>query len=435
MENGRESKKTIKRYIVRKLLLAACMLSVLILTACGAKIADEDTIKSDIIGNREVTILDDGESLDEVTIRDRNTDKKSGVDRVICSITSHDYEKTFVKEATVLYKLDDEKNWVLEDITVDSRSNWRIMPVAAPSDDLIKRDLSGQIINADGEEWSITEENLAEVAVKDHNTDLEGFKDTVTVSVKVNDIVEKLSAELILDYVFDDGWKLTGTEKIDKINVEPISGKENNVDEDQLLAIITAEKIKFGDGGSSQKISANKEEISGFEINDTKISDKGTCQEYISTFELQKGLASFVVDSTVEFDYDQDTGWNNRIVEQTIKVSSADVEGMWTGEANNHSRTPDIVTLVLEKDSNGKITGTYKYDERLLDYVGEYAVSGEFNEGTLGLRLDAGDWITKPNRSFGPFEKSEVELLLYAEDGHMEGRGHDNETLTLKRVE
>lgn len=431
MESGRESKKTIKRYIVRKLLLAACMLSALILTACGAKIADEDTIKSDIIGYREVTILDDGESLDEVTIRDRNTDKKSGVDRVICSITSHDSEKTFVKEATVLYKLDDEKNWVLEDITVDSRSNWRIMPVAAPSDDLIKRDLSGQIINADGEEWSITEENLAEVAVKDHNTDLEGFKDTVTVSVKVNDIVEKLSAELILDYVFDDGWKLTGTEKVDNINVETKSGMDNTVGNDQLIGLITAEKMEFGSGDSNQKISVDKSELTGFEIIDTQVSEKGTKQVYKCSFDLDKSDADFFVDTTVEYNYIQESGWVANITEQSVSVTAVDIEGTWAGETLWFS---DKITLEISKDENNKYTGTYKYNDKYGRFEGEYEVSGRFNEDTFKLELDAGDWVTEPKKIYAK-DKENIELVLFIDDEILKGRGHGDYPLTLKRVE
>lgn len=415
---------------VKKQLLVGCMLSVLILSACAEKTADEEAIKSDIMGYKGTIVLDDGESLDEVTIRDRNTDKKSGVDRVICSITSHDSEKSFVKEAIVLYKLDDEKNWVLEDITVDSRSNWRIMPVAAPSDDLIKDSLSGQIINADGEEWGITEGNLADATVKEHDTDFESGKDTVKVSVTVNDVVEKLNADLTLNFAFDDGWKLTGIEKVDNINVETKSGMDNTVGNDQLIGLITAEKMKFGSGDSNQKISADKSELTGFEIIDTQVSEKGTKQVYKCSFDLDKSDADFFVDTTVEYNYVQESGWVANITEQSVSVTAVDIEGTWAGETLWFSNK---VTLEISKDENNKYTGTYKYNDKYGEYEGEYEVSGRFNEDTFKLELDAGDWVTEPKKYAK--DKENIELVLFIDDEILKGQGHGDYPLTLKRVE
>ena len=74
------------------------------ITACGAKTADESRIKQELESNQQFHVLQDGETIDEVVIEKRQTDKEQKTDKVWCSVSTNDTEAAYQKNVVLTHR-------------------------------------------------------------------------------------------------------------------------------------------------------------------------------------------------------------------------------------------------------------------------------------------------------------------------------------------
>ncbi len=410
------------------------VLIALLVSACGAKIADEEQIKHDLEKDKTHSVLSEGESIDEVIIDDRDTDKKYGEDEVECTIKSHDEEKSYSKEVVIEYELDKEDGWVLDDITVSPRNEWEIFPVVGVDTDTVLNCAVGQSITDGGDEWYISNESISDMSIIKQDTDLEKKEDIVTAHIVLKDEVEQLSGDISYRFHFDDGWKYDSVISTENIEINTIPGTEVNTDEEATISIIGEQGLTVGEGDSKQTISLDSGEVSQFSIESTQEAEKGKLKTYDCSFNLSKGLANLKVHTIVEYYYSKDAGWTGRMVENTVAVDSLSLSGVWEGEGGMFQSThPDIVTLTIEQDTDNKITGKYRFVDGPNGYVGESFVNGSFDPETLSMVLEMGDWIEKPK--YASTYDDVIRLVFYVDTQKIKGRGPDNWSVTLAQTE
>ena len=421
-------------YIIKRVVLFGCLICALSLCACGAKIADEEQIKHDLEKDKKYYVLSEDETIDEVIIDDRDTDKKYGEDEVECTITSHDKERSYSKEVVIEYELDKEDGWVLDDITVSPRNEWEIFPVVGVNTDTVLNCTVGQSITDGGDEWYISNESISDMSIINQDTNLEKKEDIVTAHIVLKDEVEQLSGDISYRFHFDDGWKCDSVINTQNIEINTIPGTEVNTDEEAIISIIGEQGLTVVEGDSKQTISLDSSEVSQFSIESTQEAEKGKLKTYDCSFDLSKGLANLKVKAVVEYYFTKDAGWTGRMTENTVAVDSLSLSGIWEGEGGKFQRThPDTVTLTIEQDTDNKITGKYRFVDGPNGYVGESFVNGYFNPETLGIVLEMGDWIEKPK--YASLYDGNIRLVFYVNTQKIKGRGPDNWSVSLMQTE
>ena len=379
------------------------MLMAVIFVGCGKKVANEEQIQIDLETFMEKSILADNEKILAVTIDKRQTQKDDKKDVVWCTIQTEDERCAYEKSIVLTYSLYDEGGWMLDEISGNDRSGWVITPLTGVNDDEISASLSGINITTNNEIWYVTQDNMKSILVDSHETNLEEQKDTVAVTLIVDDLIEEADGQLIINYSFEHGsWKMDSISGNENFSAATKAGMELNITEDILLKAIDGQSYKYNTQEpsmySKQEITINKDEVVDFTIDRQESSSKGTSQQIFCNCTLAKPNAVFTL--AIEVSYLYSDTWIIQPISVTSECTSVDITGKWTG-TNAYGRICELD--ITEMDAEGNISGTYSDQGSAYNKAYSYYVAGKINRDTLEITLDAGDMIgEKPYKWFKP---------------------------------
>lgn len=120
------------------LLFAGISLAFVLMAGCSSA-QKEDEIKDDLAKCADQQLLSDGEVLDSIEIKDRNTDKKQKIDSILCEVTTHKGDVSYEKGVEITYYKYD-KNWELGNISVSDEDSWLMKPLKGVDAEVMEED-------------------------------------------------------------------------------------------------------------------------------------------------------------------------------------------------------------------------------------------------------------------------------------------------------
>lgn len=404
----------------RWFLIGSFILIMVGLAGCGKKVADEEQIQVDLEAYKKDGILSENEKIIEITIDKRQTEKDEKLDSVWCTVQTEDERCAYEKNFTLMYTLYDEGGWILDDVSVNGRSEWVITPLTGINNDEISASLNNVNLTVDNEIWYVSEDNIKSISVDNHKTDLEAETDQVTVSLTVDDLVEEAEGQLVIDYIFENGnWimdSLSGNENFTSVSKQTVA---LNVEEESLLNAVNDLSFEYG----SQEITVDKNKVSDFVIESQEASSKGTLQQFFCSCTLTEPHAAFTLKAEITYRYSGE--WEIQTVTVTAECISAELKGSWTGN-NVYGRACEL--NITEMDADGNISGTYSDYGSSYDNSYSYYVSGKLDWSTLEMYLKAGDMIGE--KPYKWFEPEDIKARLNVEQSSIKGNADLGFTVT-----
>ena len=98
------------------------------------------------------------------------------------------------------------------------------------------------------------------------------------------------------------------------------------------------------------------------------------------------------MESQIVYTYQDGEGWISSKGSTTSQVVSTDIAGNWSGTYVDGFSEKKAKLDILEVKDDGTVSAIYTFDE------GSYELSGTWNQGSLELWLEAGDWIVEPSK-------------------------------------
>lgn len=408
----------------------------MLLTSCGNRVAGKSQIKTDLEAYTETIFSTENEQIVEVNIDKRETKKKEKSDMVWCTVKTEDEKCSYEKNLVLTYNLYDKDGWILDNVSVNSRSEWNIMPLIGADNDEIISSLNGVNVTADNELWYIKKDNIKNISVDKHETDLEAETDIVTVTLTIDDLVEEASGQLVISYTFNNGnWIMDSLSGNENFAAATKSGFALNVTEETLINELDGKTFKYGmTANDSQTITINKSEISDFSIERQESSSKGTDQNYYCECILKKPHAEFALSMEVHYSYSEE--WNLQSISTTANCTSMNVEGEWTGTYRRVAGGGSAVINISAVDDNGLLIGTFKYTPNRVDRYsqpGSYNITGEMNLATMYIHFTAGEWVDYPGKNSLEWDSSDISIKLDVDNSIMYGEASDTRTVKVRQ--
>lgn len=379
-------KKSIKIPIMTGMLI----ISMFGLSACGQKVADEEQIKQELEEYSKFQFLGEYEQIEEVVIEKRQTEKEQKTDTVWCTVTTSNAAVSCQKNVILSYGLYDKSGWMLDDIEVESKDKWIMTPLKGIEESSLSALLSGQVLNIDNEEWSIKKENLLNIKIEEQQTNLEQKTDQVTISLTLDDELERAEGKLEVLFTFDREWKYDSIISKGDFTVSMKEEYVFNVSEADLMAKVIEDELPVGE--TKQTISVGEQEISDFKIEEQKAESKGSRQIYQCSYHVNKPQVTLAVGSQLVYTYQDGEGWKSSKSNTTSQIVSTDIAGNWSGTYIDGLSEKKAELDILEVKDDGTVSATYTFDE------GSYELSGTWDQKSLELRLEAGNWIVEPSK-------------------------------------
>lgn len=370
--------------------MGGMIISMLSLSACGQKVADEEQIKQELEADTQFQFLKEDEQIEEVVIEKRQTEKEQKTDTVWCTVVTSNTEVSCQKNVILSYGLYDKTGWMLDDIEVESKDKWIMMPLKGIEESSLSALLSGQVLNIDNEEWSIKKENLLNIKIEEQQTNLEQKTDQVTIFLTLDDKLERAEGKLEVLFTFDREWKYDSIISKGDFTVSMKEEYVINVSEDDLMAKVIESELPVGE--TKQTISVGEQEISDFKIEEQKVESKGSRQSYRCSYHVNKPQVTLAMESQIVYTYQDGEGWKGSKSNTTSQIVSTDIAGNWSGTYIDGLSEKKAELDILEVKDDGTVSATYTFDE------GSYELSGIWNQESLELRLEAGNWIVEPSK-------------------------------------
>lgn len=386
------------------------LISIMLLGGCGNAVKDEEQIKSDLESNLQADYFAENEKVVEVKIDKRQTEKGTKQDTVWCTIQTEDERCAYEKSLVLTYTLYDDGGWMLDNVSVNDRSEWSITPITGASNEEISASLNGINVVVDNENWQVTSNTIKSISIDKQETDLEAKTDVVTLSLTIDDLVEEASGQLVINYIFDDKWVIDSVSGNENFTAVLKSGLAINLTEENLFDAIAGQSFTYG----TQEIVINKNEVSDVVIESQKASSKGTIRQYYCSCTLTKSHAVFALEIEISYRYSEE--WNIQPISITADCASVEISGNWSG-TNTYGRICEL--NIVEMDADGNISGTYsdKGDSNHAGY--SYYVTGQIDRNTLEIILEAGDMIGE--KPYKMFEPSNIMGGLNVDDSSIKG--------------
>lgn len=371
--------------IIGSICLIALLILVIVLTETSKGINKND-IKKYYLEN---DCLDKNEVIKgiEIVSKEETEDGKLKISTVI---VTEDGECRYTQEGGVIcYK--SSKGWEIQNVFSEHSSDYDVEPLKGISEKNIKETLDGTSVTIDNEIWTVSESNISNIKIKNQNTNLKEKKDSLSVSIIIDDSVQQAKVSFNLKYSFDRKWNLEKLTENGKFTVSTKPGKELNITEEDIISDLDQKKLKFGNDTSSQDFTIKKNELSDLKINEKVITDKGKSVNYICSATVTKDFSTFYLDVSIAYYYSQH--WEFQNFSATAKCESVNING--TLQGTNTYGWP--CRLVLSSfDTNGNISGSYYYDGYSGNKGHSFNVSGNLDLKTFKLRLEPGTIISKP---------------------------------------
>lgn len=431
---------------MRKYILAILLISTLLLLTGCSKVADEKQMQLDLESNTQFDFLEDEEKIEELVIEKRQTDKKQKLDTVWCTITTAKEGISYQKEVILTYGLYD-KGWILDDVSVNDFRQWIQTPLEGIAEDNISASLNGQSITIDGEEWNIMTNNIKNISVDKHDTDLDKKTDIVTATLTLEEEVEEANGKLTINYIFDNGWKIDTVSNSEEFitSIKPEAALE--ITNEDLIAKVSEQSfvleaprtdgivVHWASEEAMHTVTINSSEISNFVINSQESLMKGTRQIYHCQCTLTKPHVVFNLEIEIPWQYHSGE-WDIQTINITPQCESLDIVGEWTGTCNDAPFGGTAVLNISDVDENGFITAVYSYypsEEDSYTEPGSYHVSGTINMSSLDMNLIAGEWIDKPARHVYSWTKSDVSGTLCVDEAVIKGTGQNGDPFVITK--
>lgn len=369
---------------VGMLIIGMCSLS-----ACGHKVADEEQVRQELETNSQFRFLGEDEQIEEVVIEKRQTDKEQKTDTVWCMVTTSDAEASCQKEVVLTYGLYDKTGWVLDDMDVASRDKWVMTPLKGVAESELPDLLSGQTLVIEDEEWLMTQDSLINTKIEEQQTDLEQKTDQVTVSFVLDDKLERAEGKIEVGFAFDQEWKFDSVISMGDFSVSMKEEYVLHVSDDDLISKVMEQELPIGK--TKQTVPVEKAEISDFRVAEQKTESKGSRQIYECSYKVNQFGSVLEAASEIIYTYQEGDGWNGSVKQTTSDIISSDIAGDWAGTYVYISKR-NAKLHISEIEDDGTVAAVYSFDE------GSYALSGTWDQKSLELQLEAGDWIEKPDK-------------------------------------
>ena len=421
-----------KRQYKKTKICLLCILFMMIFSACGKEVADEEKIKADIENCAQKDIINESETIDSVAIEKRQTDKSNKLDKVWCKIVTKNADVSFEKEVVLEYGLYDKDGWLLDEIDVNPKNEWIIKPLRGTSKGEVLQAIKGQTVIVGTDTWIINDSNVIESNIDEQNTNLENKTDEILLSVTLEEDVERLLCNLTVEFTFDSKWKYYSMDVSDS-EVEVRSDISPIVDKEVIMNIIEAQEIVVGKGNDTQKIKISSDEISDLTINGCLLENKGCTQKYDCEFELSKPMAQIKMNTDIRYEYSKENGWKTTLESFNMDVTELKLLGTWKGDGwRNHS----IILTVTDWDiERNEIAALFEYIDNDYDkYSGSYYVSGSIDLENMIMHLVAKDWKREPKAPH-PIDKEDIWALVYMDNPKMVGKGQRGYPFEIKFIE
>ena len=385
-----------KIFTVTILALGLCVL----FAGCSASVPGEKKIKSDIavFGSGYIS---DSETIESVEVIKRQTLKDAKTDTVWCKIVSKDSEAEYHKQFILTYELYEKGGWIMEDIARDNSSAWSSTPLVGVNADGIYSSLLKKTISIGEEQWEIEPDTLDNISVNSQDTKLETKKDIVVISITLKSDVQTAQGELLLTYIFDDGWKLSEYQVKKDFSSANKPNTELQVTDADLIAALTKKSIVLGDEHHEQVIGISSDEIKDFVQGSRSVSGKGTNQIIECNLILDKGVATFNIATKVVYTYTSEGGWSIQDIIFSHKLLSVNLEGEWVGTylGNGNGGETKLVLNISKVADDGAITAIFNFSAVPTNPSvpsGSYKMVGGIDFTTLKVTLEGKEWIKKP---------------------------------------
>lgn len=432
---------------MRKRVVLGAMALMLISSAGCSSVPKEKEVKEDLENYSDKNFLSDGEVIDEVKIKDRDTNKKEKYDNVLCTVVTEKNNISYEKEVNLTYQKY-EKDWELKDLSVNDSDTWVVKPLKGIAEKDIPSTLVAEKVDVEGETWNIEDGEVKKISIKKQETDLKEKTDKITMEIVLDSGVEQATGTVVAEYEFEKEWKLDSVSEKGKFKTKINADKALDVDEEKLMEKLngqtfvigteesdTGNVITFVDTSNQQEIEVKKDSISDFKIESHESEDKGRDQIYKYSCKLSENSVEYGLTGEITYYYDYEDGWQIQPINIEYQLNSIDITGEWTGTYLGVGDDKGTAVLNIAEMEGDKITGTYSYTpNKVSTYIqpGSYNVAGTFDSITMTMKLQAGDWITKPDKA-SPFEKLDITAVYYVNDKKIKGLGQSENVFEVTK--
>lgn len=296
--------------------------------------------------------------------------------------------------------------------------------------------------------WRIEDGEVKKVSIKKQETDLKEKTDKITMEVVLDSGVEQAIGTVVAEYEFEKEWKLDSVSEKGNFKAEINADKALDIDEEKLMKELngqtfvigtkesdTGNIITFVDTSNQQEIEVKKDAISDFKINSHESEDKGRNQIYKYSCKLSENSVEYGLTGEITYYYDYEDGWQIQPINIEYQLDSIDITGEWTGTYLGVGDDKGKAVLNITQVEGDKIIGTYSYTpNEVSTYIqpGSYNVAGTFDSTSMTMKLQAGDWITKPDKA-SPFEKLDITAVYYVNDKKIKGLGQSENVFEVTK--
>jgi hypothetical protein len=344
------------------------------------------------------SILGNAETIDNVSILERETDEEMGIDTIWCKVESNDTEVAYIKYFKTVFRFYETEGWVLDSFSQDKTDQWTSAPIAGPKDDLIRAAVMDLQIIVDGEEWYADDETVGNVDVIGRDSQFNMKRETVTVSVELQSDALIATGEMQIEFTYSDGWAAEDRRVTVPFATAYKPGAELDVTDETVLSIISGKSMTFGDTErTAQTLTIKDAEISDFSILGVTTSEKGTIRIYECSLNLSKSPVVFSANATLAYEYDKVNGWKSPEVSfgtpKVVSVDTSELEGGWTGwlqwDAYATHPTLSLVVVISEIANDGTVVATVSCPEDPFSF----SADGYFDKDALIVTLNFKEWI------------------------------------------
>lgn len=394
----------------------------------GKELAEEVVLE--VVKSELIDALSSEETLDEIELLDRVTDKENKLDELLYKVITNDGETEYEKYYSARYDLVDNE-WIMDDVEAVDKDKWEQTPLKGVGENNVLSDMAGEMLMIDGEVWEITKDNVSSLTVVNHETNLEKKRDSITVQFTINDMIEQAIGQVTVEYAFGNAWRKDAV-IAGEFTVSTKPNFELKISEKDLLEELENQEIS---AFSKQVIEIAESEISDFVIESQNAMYKGCVQKYECSCILTKPNAVLNLQIEFIYEYRDSQGWVMSETNTDAQIVSLDIVGEWKGIYNAIGVDGVMVLNIMDLTEDGTIVGTYSYEPEWTDgwssAPGSYKLSGWIDMSTLQIELLAGDWILKDTAD--EYAKESVSARFYVDSQKISGTGHEGSSFTAKR--
>jgi hypothetical protein len=306
------------------------------------RVPNEGKIKTDLVGksflvgNDQQYTIKDGE-IKKISITKSRIDKKNKIDDVFINLQLSDGKIDMQGDLELTYAYD-KGGWVLSDhINNVTNGGFKYTPVTGVEDDFIKKSLIGQDVPiSDNENWNINENDIKEIKITDHKSQLKNNTDNITIDLSLQSKNAIATGKVNAIYKFDNkNWALEELKRTDDFKCSFINGLEPNLDKVKIEKDVIGQQILLP---NKQAYVIKQEDIKSFNIDSKTLSNSGETLVINSKFQVTNMTLDIEGMMHIDYEYTKEKQWCFKEISsidtyvETIKVSKQrvynDLKGM-----------------------------------------------------------------------------------------------------------